>query len=943
MRCALLAASLALVGCAGSAVPSSHGQGGTAVHSRATTVEHETPRGIDRAFADLESSRYAEAEAAFRATGSNDAPRARLGLARVLLETGRYAEAAVLAADTAGAPAKTALGLIEVRGQALRRLGKYDEALALLSNAAGDPEAKRIRLLVGELLIEQGRPKDAEPVLMTFIDQYNRHAIDEKDGRSLAMVGRAAELLGSPEDANDALKEAEQAGAADTETLLWRAELFLANYDPGHAEEVVSDVLARAPHNPEALAWMAEVKLASNLDFDSAEKLAKAALEVNPALAHAEFVLAGVALRDMDLERAEAHVETGLRSTPRDLDLLSMRAAVAFLADDSQGFARAKEEVLSKNPRYSRLYQIVGEYAEWEHRYDEIISLMREALLADSSDAKVRAELGFNLIRSGEEKDGLAALRRAFAADPFNARVYNTLNLYEKNIATDYVSVDHGKFRIRYDKQERDILDRYVPALLERAFRTFEKKYDFVPATPIGIELYPSREHFAVRTSGLPQTFIQGVCFGKTLAAMSPKVERFNIGMTLWHELAHVFHIQLSKSHVPRWFTEGLAEYETLVARPEWRREYDADLFEALRKGKIPPLANMNTAFSHAADMGDMATAYYASTQIVGYIVEQYGMPRVRRMLELWGEGKKTPEVLTEALGASPEEVDKAFRAALDVRLARYKSQFSPATRPPDVSVAQAAATAAPRDAEAQARLAFALMGAEQDKAAEAALDAALRLDPKQPLALWLKAQIAEARNDNSVAHDALAAMIAAGHDGYSVRLALANVAASAAERRASLEAACGFDRTAAAPLKDLVGLARESHDEDGELDALRQLTQIEENNGDAYRRLMEILVSRRSFEEARKVGEAAIYADVESAVTHLDYAEALAGGGARKDALFELESALKCGGPPDALVLAHTRLADLLAAGGDQAGAARHKKAAAELARQQGEKLGPI
>ena len=943
MRRALLVAGFVALGCAGSAAPSGHGQGVTPERPQSARGVHDGPRNLDKAFGDLDASRYAEAEAAFRANASGDASRARLGLVRVLLVTGRYAEAATLSSESAGAPPKIALELIELRGEALRRLGRRDEALSLLTNAAGDPDARRIRLLLGEMLLEEGRQKDAEPVLMTLIEQYNRRAIDASDGRSLAMVGRAAELLGSPRDANDAFNEAEQAGASDAETLLWRAELFLTNYDPGHAEEVVSEVLSRSPRNPEGLAWMAEVKLASNLDFDSAEKLARTALEVNPALAHAEFVLAGVALRDMDLAKADTHVATGLRSNPRDLDLLSLHAAIRFLADDHDGFVRAKEDVLKKNPRYSRLYQIVGEYAEWEHRYEEIVSLMREALLADPQDAKVRAELGFNLIRSGEEKEGVGALTRAFSADPFNVRVKNTLDLYEKHVATEYVSVDRGRFTIRYNKDERDVLDRYVPPLLERAFRTFAKKYDFVPATPIGIELYPSREHFAVRTSGLPQTFIQGVCFGKTLAAMSPKVERFNIGMTLWHELAHVFHIQLSKSRVPRWFTEGLAEYETLVARPEWRREYDADLYEAMSRGKIPPLAHMNTAFSHAEDMSDMATAYYASTQVVGYVVERYGMPRIRRMLELWGEGKKTPDVIKEALGASPEEIDQGFRTALGARLARYKTQFMPETRPPEVAAAQAAVAASPRDAAAQARLAFALMGAGEEKSAESALDAALKLEPKQPLGLWLKSQVAAGRGDRAASREALTALLAAGKDGYTVRIALADAAPSASERRSHLEAARGFDPTAAAPLKSLVELAKASHDEDAELDALRALTPIEENNGEAYRRLVEILVSRHAFEEARKAGEAAVYVDVENAGTHLAYAQALVGAGARQDAIFELESALKCDARPDDLIVAHSRLADLLAARGDRAGAMQHRKAAAELGRQQGEKLGPI
>ena len=65
------------------------------------------------------------------------------------------------------------------------------------------------------------------------------------------------------------------------------------------------------------------------------------------------------------------------------------------------------------------------------------------------------------------------------------------------------------------------------------------------------------------------------------IAAMSPAAATFNWGNVLWHELGHVFAIQLSKNHVPRWFTEGLSEYETIVRRPEWQREEDPALFAA--------------------------------------------------------------------------------------------------------------------------------------------------------------------------------------------------------------------------------------------------------------------------------------------------------------------------------------------------------------------------
>jgi tetratricopeptide (TPR) repeat protein len=931
-------AAVVTLACAGHPMPP--GQGEAAMAHPAESGNGVT-RGdaVERGFALYEASRYREAEMAFRSALAPAAARARLGLAKVLLATGRAALAEGMAADTVGATPALALDLTVVRGQAFRREGKIAEAEAVLGNAAGDPEARGVRLLLGEVLLEQGRRADAEPVLMTLIEQYNKG--EAKSGMALTQVGRAATLLGSPTDANDAFNEAELAGAKDAETLLFRAEVFLDSYDPGHAEEVVSEVLAKAPHHPEALALMAEVKLASNLDFDAAEKLAREALGQNPSLGRAQAVLAGVALRDMNLVDADAHVNAGLASNPRDLGLLSMRAATRFLADDGPGFERVKADVFSKNPRYSRLYQVVGEYAEWEHRYEDIVTMMREALLTDPEDAKVRAQLGFNLIRAGDEAEGVAALARAFKDDPFNVRVFNTLNLYEKEIPKSYESAVSGRFKLRYHRDERPILERYVPALLERAWQKLEKKYGFSPRTPVGIELYPSREHFAIRTSGLPQTFIQGVCFGRTLAAVSPKNERFNLGMTLWHELSHVFHIQLSKNHVPRWFTEGLAEYETLVERPEWRREYDADLYDALEQGRIPGVLDMNRSFSHAEDMQDMATAYYASTQVVGFITERWGTKKVAEMLSLWGEGKRTADVIRGALGVSAEEVDTGFRAVLRTRLARFRGQFAPPSRAGDVASAEARAREAPNDAERQARLALALLGVGNENRARAALDRALGLDPKQGVALWLRVQLAKTSGDRVATKRALDTLLAAGHDGYAVRMVLADVVASPSERRAALEAAHSFDPAQATPLRALVEMARAAQDRDRELSALRALVALEENDGDSYRRLLVLLLAQKAFDEARAVGEAAIYVDIESAEVHRLYAEALVGASRKTEAEAEFESAVRAFGSPAEISLAHAGLATLLAQRGDKKAALVHAKAAAELVKEA--RTGPI
>ncbi|HET9930036.1 MAG TPA: hypothetical protein VFQ35_05100, partial [Polyangiaceae bacterium] len=647
------------------------------------------------------------------------------------------------------------------------------------------------------------------------------------------------------------------------------------------------------------------------------------------------FVLAGIALRDMELESADRELDAGLRAAPADLKLLSLRAVVRFLADDRDGFARAKRGVLERNPEFSRLFAILGEYADWEHRYDEIVVLMREALTIDQDDAGAHAQLGLNLIRAGDEKDGVSELDRAFKLDPYNVRVYNTLGLYETLIPKAYVSVSTPRFNLRYHKDDRAVLERYVPELLNRAFETMRVSYDFTPETPIGIELYAERQSFAIRTSGLPQTAIQGVCFGHTLAAMSPQQESFNLGMTLWHELSHVFHIQLSKAHVPRWFTEGLAEYETLVTRPEWSRQHDPELYEMMRVGKLPSVGKMSRAFTRAEALSDVATAYYASTKIVEMLVRDHGRPKIAKMLRLWGEGRRTEQVFQEALGTTPEAIDQAFRTYLGQSLARYDKQFMPIARARPRDVLEAAARSAPSDVSLSLELALARMNSGDLEATAKSLAAVLSRDPKNAQARFMSARLASERDDKQRATRELRALVKDGVDGYAIEVALGDLARAhndSAGARAAFEQAYRFDPTQAEPLLALADIAASEKVSDDELDKLEKVAPLSAHSAAVHRRLLTALLEKKRFADAVRAGEAALYADINGLETHVLFARALEENGDLKRARFELESALACPGEPPQLADVHTRLAELLKRLKAPAEARRHEAEAKKL-----------
>jgi Tfp pilus assembly protein PilF len=895
------------------------------------------------ALAAAAASDYAAAEKALLAIQGADRPAALLGVARIRFEQGRFAEADRLAQQSATS-ADQRLAATALRGQVLAAQGKVDDAIKLLDpgkDGAG-VGGRRVRLVLGELLIRAGRRAEAEPVLLKFADEYGSDAISSSDAVGLAMVGRAMHLLRHPKDANKAYNESERAERATSsetrsvETLLWRAALFFDTYDPGHAEETLVEALKIAPQRADANVMLARVKLEEEFDFDGAEKLVRAALAVNPRQTGAYGVRAGISLRDGDLTAANATLDAGLAIDPNDLELLSMRAAARFLADDKPGFEAAKREIFARNREFSQAYGIIGDYADWEHRYEDVVAMMKEAVALDPKDSKAWAQLGLTQTRAGDEAGGVQSLEAAWKGDHFNVRVYNTLEmLYTRWVPQLYETGQESIFNVRYPKDEKAILERYVPRMLGEAWGTMKMHYMFAPTAPVAVEMYLAREHFSVRTSGLPNIGIEGVCFGHVVAAMSPKSEPFNWGNVLWHELAHVFAIQLSKYHVPRWFTEGLSEYETMIRRPEWQRELDPELYLAIQKGHLPGALAMNTAFTHADGDVDVTVAYYAASQMVAFTADQFGFPKITRALELWGQGRTTAQVISEAFGVSPREYDDRFKAWAMTRLSRYEGQYLFDPKSTSVEEAAAAAAATPGSAAAHVTYAVALLRSKKIEDAGREIDAALKIDPADSDAHFVASKLAAAAKDVDGQEKHLRAIKVAGGDGYTVEMALSEVADARKDHvgmRAALEAAHRFDPTQADALRALYDLATDEKRDADALAALREVARLDQHDRRAYRLLLSSLVAGKHWDEARAVGEAALYVDVESAEIHVDYARALSATGDHVAASYELESALLCESKPPERAAALALLARERLAVGDAAGARARRDEALQL-----------
>jgi cellulose synthase operon protein C len=863
---------------------------------------------LDAAFLALRRSDYKAAEALFQQNSAAEPQLSRRGLAELELKRGQIERALELTRASDAAEAR-AFGV--VRAHALRRWGRLDEALEALGPALPALEALVLR---GEILRELGRRDESVVAFEQAAQEAGQaatthatpdrapkpHPVDPRPPSPAEIAyfeGLAAFFLRDPAAANEAWERAEEASGSepDPRLLVRRAQLYAERHDGPEALGALEDALELAPKDPDVLVALGELKLHELFDFVGALGLAEQALEVDPKHPGALALLAGVALRDLDFAAADQKTELGFSQNPRDLRLLSLRAARHFLAEEPELFEATLQKVEQFSPGYAQVFTDVAELGDFEHRFLEVSELLRRGVQKDREDGHLRAELGLNLSRTGSEATGLLELRRAFELDPYNRRVFNSLELYEKVIPADYDEFDAGHFRFRFPKAERALLERYVPAWVEKAYETYQKAYGYQPPGRITVELYQDRQDFAVRTSGLPEIGLEGVCFGRKIASVSPAAGAANLGMTLWHEMAHVFHLGLSKNRVPRWLTEGLAEWETDHLDRGWVRMMDRELYQAERAGRIPKLETMNRAFTRADSLAEVGLAYAAAGQLATFLQAE-DRPRTVHMLGELGKKRPLLEVLHQSLGPDLSGVDARFTAWLRARLRRFDGQFlGPIARTPQRSAAPVRCSPELRAVTLDQVLEL-LAQADPDctAVAETSLEA-LFLGHPEPESGLLLARLLEARDEPERAVEVLELAAQVGPDGVSLELAKARLARNQKrldQVRIALQRALQLDPHAVEAWAWLAQTENQEGRAEAELDALGHLMALGENNPVAHERYLTLLLRFPKKAPLVQAAQNALWVGLGRASTHRLAALVYRAAGRAKEARFEEETA---------------------------------------------------
>ncbi len=490
-----------------------------------------------------------------------------------------------------------------------------------------------------------------------------------------AIQAEARWALGDIKGANSLFQAAVKQKPDDATVRLRWGELYMQTYQYQDAFDLYSEALQIEPDNAFANVGASRA-LVERFEADAVKYL-DPVLGNNAAPAgarlQATLILARLAMEASDMDGATAQLKLAEQiANEAGLPLLEVYALYAtmdlLLNNKDSAWIKKAQQI---NPVWGDLYAIPGYFFWISRRYREAIELYAEAVRIQPDNWIAHMELGINLLRNNEVTRAREHLQIAYQGDPYNPKTVNTLRLLDTFVDFDLLNRPEKsaanmfpKMTMRLHKDESGVLVSYAEKLAGQGIDEFTRRYRFEPKEPVVIEIYPNHDDFVVRTIGMPGVGILGATFGYVFAMDSPSdhpENEYHWGTTLWHELAHVFTLEVTDHMIPRWFSEGISVYEEWRYGPIKGVRIPINVYEAMVQQKFLPIADLDTGFIRPTYDEQVIVSYMQAGLVCDFIDQTYGFNKINDMLEQFRQGKNTATVIESVFGIAPTDFDGQF------------------------------------------------------------------------------------------------------------------------------------------------------------------------------------------------------------------------------------------------------------------------------------------
>lgn len=557
------------------------------------------------------------------------------------METGKYAEAAK-SLDAALAKLTYSVQLRWIgrevcrHTQQLERAAKFDEEIkALLVQSPWRYSDITNQLIVGRWMLSQRT--DPKQVLTKIYNDAKKRMPSNVD--IWLAIGDLALDKYDYQLAGDAFQQAVKLDATSAEAHFGVAQAF-APSDPKKADAALQKVLELNPQHVNGLLFVANEHIDSER-YDEADKVLLQVAAINPQHSRG----------------------------------LAYRAVIAHLRNKLDVEKELRAAALKSWPTNPEVDHLIGRKLSQKYRFAEGSAYQRQALKFDEKYLVAKTQLAQDLLRLGQEEEGLKLAEEVYEADGYNVLAHNLVTLQEH--LAKFRTLEADGFQVRMDAREADIYGQRVLELLSRAKKELCTKYKITLDQPVIVEMFPRQQDFAIRTFGMPGgAGFLGVCFGTVITAPSPASQTTTPACweaTLWHEFCHVVTLTKTKNKMPRWLSEGISVYEEGLADPTWGQAINPKYREMLLGDDLTPVSKLSGAFLSPPSAAHLQFAYFESALVVQYFIEKYGRDKLERVLVDLSVGMPINESLNRYTGSL---------AAFDAEFTKYARDYANAMAP---------------------------------------------------------------------------------------------------------------------------------------------------------------------------------------------------------------------------------------------------------------------
>ena len=360
---------------------------------------------------------------------------------------------------------------------------------------------------------------------------------------------------------------------------------------------------------------------------------------------NAAFAMGNLGWTELKASRPEAALrafqEAALEQPKEAIFHFGAGMAYHRMGEDERA-VRAIEEGLALDPDQPEGLKLLGEIDYLGDDLDAAITAWERALKRQPGDGILRERLA-------------KAVRERAAQQNFRAE-------------------ETRHFVLKFDGPEREEAAREIIEILEQAYQDVGGKLSAYPRDPVTVILYSSEQFRDVtRTPDWAGGVFDGkirLPIGAVPAAVpagrqgrqGTRLDPALLRRVLYHEYTHAVVYTLAARGVPTWVNEGLA---LIFEGEEVDRSRDvAGVRAAFERGELPALSHLEESFLALGPRAAQA-AYAESFSAVRYMVDRYGMFRVRQFLEALGRGTSVDAAMSENLYISYGEFEKAWIRSL--------------------------------------------------------------------------------------------------------------------------------------------------------------------------------------------------------------------------------------------------------------------------------------